>query len=71
MNRLPYIAARGVYHLPWLGTAGELYLAAVDRWGRRILEATVEPGQNLHEAERVMLEMLDEHDPPPPLRMVC
>lgn len=64
------IAARGVYHLPWLGRDGEIFLAAVDRHGRRILEATVYPGQDVRGAEQAMRELLEREDPKPALRLV-
>ena len=67
---LPSIAARGVYYLPWIGTRGEVYLAAVDRHGRRILDATVYPGQDPDATERMLWEMLDTNDPEPTLRLV-
>jgi glyoxylase-like metal-dependent hydrolase (beta-lactamase superfamily II) len=69
-NRPPNLAARGVYYLPWLGSAGEMYLAAVDRFGRRVLDATVLPGHDLNAVEQALRELLDEHDPPPKLRLV-
>lgn len=64
------IAARGVYYLPWTGTNGELYLTAVDRRGRRILEATVYPGADPDAAELALWDLLDREDPEPRLRLV-
>lgn len=64
------LAARGVYYLPWLGSEGEIYLAGVNRWGRRVLEATVYPGKDVRAAELALWEMLDREDPEPTLRLV-
>jgi hypothetical protein len=70
MARLQNIAARGVYHLPWHGRNGEIFLAAVDRFGRRILDAVVYPDQDVQAAERAMRELLDREDPTPAIRLV-
>lgn len=37
------VAERGVYEHPFIGPDGERYLFAVDRRGRRVLEATIYP----------------------------
>lgn len=37
------IARRGVYELPFLGLEGERFLVAVDRRGRRVMDATIYP----------------------------
>jgi hypothetical protein len=60
------LAERGVYFLPWKGIHGERYLAAVDRQGRRIVEATVFPGVDSRPVERMLWDVLDREDPPPP-----
>jgi hypothetical protein len=70
MNAPPCIAARGVYYLPWTGTDGEVYLAAIDRYGKRIFEATVYAGQDADAAELALWELLEQKDPPPSLRLV-
>lgn len=70
LNRLPAVAARGVYCLPWIGKDGEIFLAAVDRLGQRILEATVYPGEEVRCIEKELLRMLDEQDPKPTLRIL-
>jgi hypothetical protein len=64
------LVKRGVYILPWTGPNGETILTAVDRHGRRVLDATVLPGHD-DAATLALWEMLDRTDPPPPpLRLV-
>jgi hypothetical protein len=70
MNTPVCIAARGVYHLPWLGRNGETFLVAIDRYGRRILDATVTPGADMDTAELALWDLLDQQDPEPRLRLV-
>ncbi len=70
MHRLPAVAARGVYYLPWTGADGELYLAAVTAGGRRIATATVEAGQDPTDAEDLLWEILEEEDPVPMIHLV-
>jgi len=65
MAQLPKTVSRGVYYLPWFGSDGEIFLVAVSRSGRRILEATVQPNQNAAVAVTMLRKLLDEVDPVP------
>ncbi len=65
------LVARGVYYLPWTGPNGETLLAAVDRNGRRLLDASVLPGRDEDATILALWDLLDRADPPPPpLRLV-
>lgn len=70
MDRLPTIAARGVYYLPWLGTEDEVYLAAVTRFGRQIDLRLVSRGEDAKLVELELWDILDRDDPEPILRLV-
>ena len=58
------LAARGVYHLPWTGPAGERHLAAVSAEGVGLYSLTVHAPEHVHEAECMLWDLLDRHDPP-------
>lgn len=65
------LASRGVYEHPFVGPQGERYLVAVDRRGRRVLEAAIYPGTSDPAAVTAILrDMLDQMDPPARLRLV-
>lgn len=66
----PSIAQRGVYYLPWFGTDGEIFLAAVDRHGRRVYDAVVRRDEDPEFTEAWLWHRLDEEDPDPPLRLI-
>lgn len=58
-------APRGVYEQPYVGVRGERYFVAVDRAGRRILDATVPPGvAETPAVVRALWHLLNEFDPP-------
>lgn len=62
--------ARGVYRLPWTGTAGQSYYVAVDRRGKRRLKATVFRGHDPQVVVDSLWEWLDRHDSIPSVRLV-
>lgn len=58
------IVERGVYYLPWLGPHDEIYLVAVNRFGRLVTMRAVLPGEDVAEAEAHVEALLDITDPP-------
>lgn len=58
------LAKRGVYLQPFLGPDGERYVVAVDRHGKRILEATLpRGGRDVDSVVHLLWEFLDTADP--------
>ena len=62
-RRIPQVASRGVYHLPFYGSLGEVWVVAVDRHGRKVSEAIVLEGQSMPHAEGLLRDLLDRVDP--------
>lgn len=60
---------RGLYYLPWRGTRGELFIAAINRHGQRVLEATVYTQEDRAAVEATLWEILDREDPQPKLKL--
>jgi hypothetical protein len=59
------VAERGVYEHPFVGPDAERYLFAVDRYGRRVMEATVYPWTlEPHIVTEFLEAFLDQQDPP-------
>lgn len=71
--RKPRIGAaieRGVWIAQWLGENGETIMVAVRRDGRRVGERLLSPGDDHLGAADELWDLLDSHDPPPPLSLV-
>lgn len=58
------LVARGVYHLPWTGPGGERFIAAVNRAGQLLFQATVYDAGKIRAAELALWQILDREDPP-------
>lgn len=58
------LAERGVYLHPYLGANGERYVVAVDRSGRRVMEATLCRGRrDVDLVVDLLWQFLDNTDP--------
>ena len=61
---------RGVWVAQWLGENGETILVAVRRNGRRVAERLLGVGDDHLGAADELWRLLDDADPPPPMRLV-